>query len=33
MSFINMSITAGDETWKAIVNYFTHTFSSSYSNI
>jgi len=27
MSFVNMSITAGDETWKAIVNYFVHKFS------
>jgi len=27
MSFINMRITIGDETWKAIVNYFVHKFS------
>jgi len=27
MSFINMSITIGDETWKAVVNYFAHKFS------
>jgi len=27
MSFINMRITTGDETWKAIVNYFVHKFS------
>ena len=24
MSFINMRITTGDETWKAIANYFVH---------
>jgi len=27
MSFINMIITIGDETWKAVVNYFVHKFS------
>jgi len=27
MSFINMRITTGDETWKAVVNYFVHKFS------
>jgi len=27
MSFVNMSITAGDDTWKANVNYSGHTFS------
>jgi len=27
MSFINMRITIGDETWKAVVNYFVHKFS------
>jgi len=27
MSFINMRITIGDETWKAVLNYFVHTFS------
>jgi len=27
MPFVNMSITAGDETWKATVNYFVHKFS------
>jgi len=24
--FVNMRITAGDKTWKAIVNYFVHKF-------
>jgi len=27
MSFINMRMTIGDETWKAVVNYFVHKFS------
>jgi len=27
MPFVNMRITAGDETWKAIVNYFVYKFS------
>jgi len=27
MSFIDMRITVGDETWKAVVNYFVHKFS------
>jgi len=27
MSFINMRITIGVETWKAVVNYFVHKFS------
>jgi len=27
MSFINMRITIGDETWKAVVNCFVHKFS------
>jgi len=27
MSFINMRIAIGDETWKAVVDYFVHTFS------
>jgi len=27
MSFINMRITTGDETSKAVVNYFVHKFS------
>jgi len=27
MSFINIRITIGDETWKAVVNYFVHEFS------
>jgi len=31
MSFVNMRITVRDETWKAIVNYFVHKFSCSYS--
>jgi len=29
MPFVNISITAGDETWTAIVNYFVHTFPNS----
>jgi len=33
MSFINMRITTGDETWKTIVNYFVHNFPNSYSYI
>jgi len=27
MSFINMRITTGDDTWKAVVNYSVHKFS------
>jgi len=27
MPFVNMRKTAGDETWKAIWNYFVHIFS------
>jgi len=27
MSFVNIRITIGDETWKAVVNYFVHKFS------
>jgi len=27
MSFVNVSITAGVETWKTIVNYFVYKFS------
>jgi len=27
MYFINMRITIGDETWKAVVNYVVHKFS------
>jgi len=28
MPIVDMRITPGDETWKAIVNYFVHNFSS-----
>jgi len=27
MPFVNIRITTGDETWKAIMNYFVQTFS------
>jgi len=27
MSFVNMRIATGDETWNTIVNYFVHSFS------